>query len=118
VRFLANENVASSVIRELRVRGHDVLSAKESMQGKIDEVVLARAQDEQRILLTHDKDFGELAYRSKLPATCGVILFRLTGADPAVDTRRIIDAIESRSDWPGHFAVVSDDKIRMRSLPQ
>ena len=79
MRFLANENVTATVIRELRQRGHDVLSAKESMRSERDDVILARAQAEQRIVVTHDKDFGELAFWSLLPASCGVILLRLAG---------------------------------------
>ena len=99
MRFLVNENVTGTVIRELRRLGHDVLSVKESMRSEADEVILARAQAEQRIVVTHDKDFGELAFRSHLPTSCGVILFRLTGSDPEIDNRRILDAIESRRDW-------------------
>jgi predicted nuclease of predicted toxin-antitoxin system len=76
MRFLVNENVTATVIRGLRDRGHDVLSVKESMRSEKDEAVLARAQADQRVVVTHDKDFGELAFRSKLPASCGVVLFR------------------------------------------
>jgi hypothetical protein len=64
-----------------------------------------------------DKDFGELAFRSLLPASCGVILFRLAGMDPETDNQRILEAVESRTDWAGHFSVVTDDRIRMRPLP-
>ncbi len=73
MRFLADENVTATVIRVLRQRGDDVLSVKESMRSERDEVILARAQAEQRIVVTHDKDFGELTFRSRLPASCGVI---------------------------------------------
>jgi predicted nuclease of predicted toxin-antitoxin system len=117
MHFLANENVTATVIRELRQRGHDVLSVKESMRSEADDVILARAQAEKRIVVTHDKDFGELAFRSQLPASCGIILVRLTGADRDNDNRRILEALESRSDWAGHFAVVTDDRIRVRPLP-
>jgi predicted nuclease of predicted toxin-antitoxin system len=117
MRFVVNENITGTVIRELRHRGHDVLSVKESMRSERDEVILARAQAEQRIVITHDKDFGELAFRSRLPASCGVILFRLAGNDPDTDNRRILAAVESRADWEGRFAVVTDDRIRMRPLP-
>jgi predicted nuclease of predicted toxin-antitoxin system len=117
MRILANENITATVIRELRVRGHDVLSVKESMRGEKDDVILARAQAEERLLLTHDKDFGELAVRAGLPASCGIVLFRLAGTDPDSDNRRILDTLESRTDWPGHFSVVTDDRIRMRPLP-
>lgn len=118
MRFLVNENVAGTVIAELRNRGHDVLSAKECMRSEQDDVILTRAQAEQRIVVTHDKDFGELAFRSQLPAACGVILFRLSGVVPEMDNQRILEAIESRTDWAGHFSVVTDDRIKMRPLPE
>jgi predicted nuclease of predicted toxin-antitoxin system len=117
MRFLVNENVTGTVIQELRQRGHDVLSAKESMRSEQDEVILARAQREQRLVVTHDKDFGELAFRYQLPASCGVILSRISGSEPETDNRRILEALESRADWAGHFSVVTDDRIRMRPLP-
>ena len=117
MRLLVNENISGSVIRALREGGHDVLSAKESMRSQPDENLLARAQAEGRVLVTHDKDFGELAFRSGLSPKCGVILLRLAGLDAETDNHRAVEAIESRADWPGHFAVVSDDRIRMRPLP-
>lgn len=116
MRLLVNENVARTVIQQLRTRAHDVLSVKESMRSESDEVILARAQAERRIVVTHDKDFGELTFRSGLTASCGVILFRLAGADPDTDNQRILEALESRTDWEGHFSVVTDDRIRMRPL--
>jgi len=118
MRFLANENITATVIQQLRKRGHDVLSAKESMRSEHDDIILARAQSEDRIVITHDKDFGELAFGSFLPATSGIILFRLAGSDAASDNQRILEVIENRTDWSGHFSVVMDDRIRMRPLPQ
>ncbi len=117
MRIIANENVASTVIYELRVRGHDVVSVKEQMRSETDLAILARAQAEARIVLTHDKDFGELAFRSGLPAECGVILLRLTGTNRDSDNRRVIEALESRTDWQGQFGVVEQDRIRLRPLP-
>ena len=117
MRIIANENIAASVIRELRARGHDVFSVKEAMRGKDDDVILARVQNEGRLVITHDKDFGELAFRAKLHASCGIVLFRLTGASPEHDHRRIVETLESSTDWEGHFAVVTDDRIRLRPLP-
>jgi predicted nuclease of predicted toxin-antitoxin system len=63
MRFLANENIPPSAIRRLREAWHDVLSARESMVGSADDVILRRAAADQRILLTFDKDVGELAFR-------------------------------------------------------
>lgn len=117
MRFAANENISGTLIRELRQRGHDVLSAKESMRSEPDESILSRSQSEKRIVLTHDKDFGELAFGCGLPADCGIILLRLSGMSPEQDNRRALEAIESRTDWEGSFAVITDDRIRIRPLP-
>src|SRR5439155_11165576 len=99
MRILANENVPGPVVTALRTAGHDVLWVKESMTGAKDRDVLARAHSEARLVVTFDKDFGELAVRHRLPAASGVVLFRLRG--------RAVAALTSRDDWAGHFAVVS-----------
>jgi predicted nuclease of predicted toxin-antitoxin system len=109
--------MSRTVIRTLRERGHDVLSAKESLQGLPDEDVLARAQQERRLVVTQDKDFGELAFRARLLADCGVILFRLAGANPDQDNRRVLEVLESTTEWVGHFAVVTQHQVRIRALP-
>ena len=118
LRIRANENVSGTVIRDLRKRGHDVVLVKESMRSEKDPVILAWAQAEKRLVITHHKEFGELAFRFGLPADCGVVLMRLTGADPDSDNRRVLDVLESRVDWSGHFSVVTDDRIRIRPLPR
>ena len=68
MRIIVNENVTGTVIRELRRRGYDVLSVKDSMRGADDTSILRRAEMEDRLVVTHDKDFGELAFRHRLPA--------------------------------------------------
>jgi len=67
-------------------------------------------------LLTFDKDFGELAFRSKLPASVGVILFRIKAPSGSVVAEKVSKVISLRDDWQGHFTVVEEDKIRMRDL--
>lgn len=84
--------------------------------GVSDEVVLARAEAEGRVLLTFDKDFGELAFRRGLPASCGIVLFRLAIPNPAVAVQRIVGVVEGRSDWIGNFSVVDDARVRVRTL--
>ena len=49
-----NENITRTVIDGLRAKGHDVLSVKEFLRGEKDDAILARAQAEKRIVLTHD----------------------------------------------------------------
>ena len=78
--------------------------------------MLSRAQIENRILLTFDKDFGELAFRTKLPADKGIVLFRITAPSGLIVAQKVVAAISLRDDWAGHFSVVEDDKVRMRLL--
>lgn len=117
MRIIANENISASAIQVLRVAGYDVTAVKETMRGASDKEILQRAQSEKLLVITNDKDFGELAFRSRLPAQCGVVLFRLSGSNPESDSQRILDVLNSRTDWQGHFTVVDDWKIRIRPLP-
>jgi predicted nuclease of predicted toxin-antitoxin system len=78
--------------------------------------VLTRATNEGRVVVTQDKDFGELAFRWGLPAASGIILVRVRGSLEA-RTATLVAALESRDDWAGHFAVVEHDRIRMTPLP-
>jgi predicted nuclease of predicted toxin-antitoxin system len=117
MRFLANENVPGPVVAALRERGQDVVWIKEVMPGAEDPVVLALAQTEQRVVVTSDTDFGDLAFRSGLPAQCGVVLLRLDWRDPEVDNETIVTALMSREGWSGIFAVVERDRVRIRPLP-
>lgn len=117
MRIPVNENISGSVVQSLRDLGHDVLAAKESMRGAEDEHILDRAQAEFRLVVTQEKDFGELEFRRGLPADCDVILFRLANDEKDTCLRRMVDVIESRTDWAAHFSVVTDDQIRMRPLP-
>lgn len=118
MRLLANENFPLDAVEALRAEGHDVAWIREDARGSNDEQVLARGQKEERILITFDKDFGELAFRSKLPASSGVILFRITMSSSQHLAQVAVQAIASRTDWAGHFSVVEDNRIRMTSLPK
>jgi len=116
MRILADENFPGLSVQELRRLGHDVLWARTDMPGIADSAMLALAQDERRLLVTLDKDFGELTFRLKQPSLYGVILFRMKMSDPKIASIKMANIIESRSDWVGHFSVVEDDRIRMRAL--
>ena len=76
MKFLADECCDHGLVKALRQSGNDELFVLESKPGATDDDVLALAFDEQRILLTEDKDFGKLVYRFKKPAH-GVILIRI-----------------------------------------
>jgi predicted nuclease of predicted toxin-antitoxin system len=75
VRFPADESCDVAVVRALRAAGHDVLAVAEVAPRSDDDTVLTLATRENRVLLTEDKDFGQLVYANKQPSS-GVILTR------------------------------------------
>lgn len=97
MKLLANENIPAALTRSLRAAGHDVNWVSEISPGITDTQVIELAIQQDRILVTFDKDFGELAFRRSLPATCGIILLRL----PMDDLNRLIRMVveETRFDF-------------------
>jgi hypothetical protein len=117
MRFLANENFPGDAVKLLQLAGHDIVWVRTAAPGTSDPDVLAWAARESRILLTFDKDFGELARVSGSPAACGVILFRMPMPGPIEVGQRLVDLIMARDDWAGHFSVVEPGRVRLRALP-
>lgn len=115
MRFLADENFPGDAVAVLRAGGHDVVWMCESAPGASDERVLALARSVGRVLLTFDKDFGELAWRAGLPPSCGVVLFRLPTL-PASVGAVLAARLAERDDWAGHFSVIEPGRVRMRKL--
>jgi predicted nuclease of predicted toxin-antitoxin system len=116
VRIIADENFPGDTVDALRRRGHDVIWVRTDAPGSTDNVILTRAQRDTRLLVTFDKGFGELAFRSGLPVECGVILFRIPPVSTDFVSRVILTALESRDDWAGHFSVVEPGAVRMTPL--
>ena len=85
--------------------------------GSSDLEVIERAEEENRLILTFDKDFGELIFRLGRVASNGVILFRIQAPSAEYVAKTAVAALESRTDWEGHFSVVEDDRIRMTPIP-
>jgi hypothetical protein len=116
MRFLANENFPGPAVAALQAAGHDVVWVRTAKPGASDPDVLAWAAREERVLLTFDKEFGELASKSALPPKCGVVLVRTPMPKPGDSGRRLADLIMVRTDWPGYFSVIEPGRVRMRPL--
>jgi predicted nuclease of predicted toxin-antitoxin system len=117
MKLFADENMARNIVDWLRASGHDVLYAAEVRPGAPDSEWLAQAEQEERVVLTSDKDFGELVFRDGL-TTHGVILLRLvdlTVAEALARLRRAWSVIEANP--TGRFFVVTQRRVRVRSLP-
>ena len=117
MRLLADENIPSHTIRALRAAGHDVFAAAEAQPGAADRVLLERAVAEARVLLTFDRDFGELAVREPTLTPPGVVLLRFVPPGAAAVTRVIL-ALLDRSDLviEGFLSVVEAQHVRQRPL--
>jgi len=118
MRILANENLPKMLIDALRKQDHDVIWVRTDMPGICDKKVMERAVRESRLLLTLDKDFGELAFKTGLTAQCGIILIRIAPKSPEHLTKLIVEALEKRLHWKGHFSVIDERQIRMTPLPR
>ena len=81
-----------------------------------DKDVLRWVRREGRILMTFDKDFGEMAFRSEQDQPPGVILLRIRMGQRALLAARIRGLLEGQSEWEGHFAVVEDARVRFVPL--
>jgi len=117
MRILADENFPWEAVHALRQHGYDVAWARTDTPGANDRDLLKQAQAEGRIIMTFDKDFGELAFHYHLPANSGVILFRIAPSSATEIARFAVSVFEERTDWPGHFCVVETNRIRLTPLP-
>ena len=116
MKFLADECCDAALIQALRSDGHDVLYALEALQGASDDELLSRAFAQERLLLTEDKDFGELVYRLRRPAR-GVILLRFNVVDRTLKLPRLRELLaDQAAQLSGNFVVLEVDKTRLRPL--
>jgi len=116
VKFFADECCDAELVSLLRAEGHDVSYGIELASGMPDGEVLQRAFSEKRILITEDKDFGELVFRFKKPAH-GIVLLRFEVGERHLKWVRYRELIlQYGSRLEGHFFVVDAEKIRIRPL--
>ncbi len=116
MKFLADECCDLGLVEFLRMKGVEVDYVQELQQGVTDINVLNKAKDEKRILLTEDKDFGELVVRFNKPAY-GIILLRFTPLEKKIKYQRVLKLIRKYpSKLPGSFIVADKQKFRIRPL--
>lgn len=116
MRWLADECVDAALVASLRAAGHDVSYVAEVASGLTDTEALALAQDQQRLFLTEDKDFGELVFRFCLPAP-GLVLLRIDPARTTLKWQRLRAAIDQFGDrLLGHYVVITETRSRSRPL--
>ena len=104
------------MVAALRAAGHDVRYVLETDKGADDEAVLALSCAQDRILVTEDKDFGELAIRHGRTVP-GLILLRFSPDRRHLKAGALLALLVSHGDQlAGHFAVVEENSVRLRPL--
>jgi predicted nuclease of predicted toxin-antitoxin system len=117
VRFLADESCDFAVVRALRSAGHDVIAVAEIAPRADDASVAEMAAREGRVLLTEDKDFGQLVY-AKGQRTGSVILVRFPAAHRAELPAHLVEWIAAHADRLGAaFVVFYPGRARVTRLP-
>jgi predicted nuclease of predicted toxin-antitoxin system len=118
VNLLADENIDQQIVERLRQEGHSVLYVAEMEPGISDDAVLERANEQSALLVTADKDFGELVFRQGLVHS-GVVLLRLAGLSPDARAGIVADVLrEHEAELAGAFSVISPGTVRIRQKPQ
>jgi predicted nuclease of predicted toxin-antitoxin system len=118
MRFLADENFPFPSIRLLRQAEYDITSISEDSSGIEDVEVLDRAVDEQRFILTFDRDYGELIYRLRLPSPIGIIYLRFRPHYPAEPAEILLNLSRVEGvQFESRFTILERDRLRQRPLP-
>jgi len=113
VRFLADESCDFSVVRALRAAGHEVLAVAELASGSDDSMVMDLALRENRVLLTEDKDFGQLVYAHSRQSN-GVIFIRYPATVRKTLPKAVMTLVSKlEADLTGCFVVMSPGRVRI-----
>jgi predicted nuclease of predicted toxin-antitoxin system len=112
MRFLVDECTGPKTAQWLRDQGHEIFSVYDEARGADDNVIIEKAFNENWILITNDKDFGEKVYREQRPHR-GIIFLRLADdrATNKIDVmRRLLESYANR--LPDRFVVVTETRVR------
>jgi predicted nuclease of predicted toxin-antitoxin system len=117
VKIVADESVDKQIVDRLRADGHEVLFVAELDPGIDDEEVLLRSRQATAILLTADKDFGELVFRQRF-TSFGSTTLSAGGTQPNAKARLVAAAFDRHGEeFSAGFAVLSEGSLRLRKGP-
>ena len=116
MHLLADENQHPAVVARLRAAGHQVEWVRDSSPGADDAEILARPDIGSLILLTYDRDFGDLIFNRGLPAPATILYTRLSRAEPIDIATRLLTLLEAGV-ATGHIITITKDGVRMKPLP-
>jgi predicted nuclease of predicted toxin-antitoxin system len=119
MNFLANENIPLASVDYIRRSGFYISSITQNCPGISDEQVLSKAKSESSIIITFDRDYGELIFKKGLPSPGGILYLRFLPAYPEEPGKVLLTLFKSRHiKLENNFTIVERNKIRQRPLPE
>jgi len=113
MKFITDENIGPTVANWLAAQGYEVFSVYDEAPGSTDEDILDKASQEGYIIITADKDFGELVFKNQLPHK-GIVLLRLSNETPPAKIKVLEQLLSNHADQlPEKFTVVTDAGVRI-----
>lgn len=117
MNFLANENIPYDSIAVLRNHQHTVISIKEQTPGISDIAVLNLAKESNAIILTFDKDYGDIIFRLNYENPPSEVFFRFKGFDSFFAANTLLKIIANPTiQLQGFFTIVEQESIRQRKF--
>ncbi len=117
MRFLANESYPFPSISLLRMKGYDVKSIAENYHGISDDQVISMVLEENRIILTFDRDYGELIFKYAPTRKPSVVYYRTKGKNPKEAAEILLNLFQQDSfQFENLFTVIDDNHIRQRKM--
>ena len=116
MKFLANENFPYPSIIKLRQADYDITSILDISPSISDEEVMQIAITEKRIILTFDRDYGELIFKHGYKPVAGVIYFRLFDYTPEQPAQYLITIFNQHLTFEFLFTVIDESSIRQRRI--
>ena len=116
LKFLVDVGVSKQVEKYLQEQGYDTKTVRAIDLRMLDRDIVRMAASECRMVITMDKDFGELVYHSAMKH-CGVLLLRLEAATGSEKMKVVSDILRNHSDRiKGNFCVFQNNKLRVRKI--
>jgi predicted nuclease of predicted toxin-antitoxin system len=117
IKLLADENFPLASVELLEIKKYDILSVSKIFSGKSDRDIIHLANQEERLILTFDRDFGHLIFKEGIIPKMGIFYFRLQKFEPSLPANVVMDLLQNNTfETVGTITVIEDNFIRQKKF--
>ena len=117
MKFLANENIPFSSVKTISDAGFDIIAVGSDFPGILDEEVIEISKNEERTIITFDRDYGELIFKKGYKTKAGVIYLRWANFHPNEPGEYLVQLFNlQKIIFEEHFTVIGENSIRQRKI--